>query len=245
MGVPPHLRRRDLRCSSCSTSSTSTSSAPTPSSTTTLLGVYATPGRPRHGVAARRGAAVPRAQRPADRRSWTSGRHDPLPPRAVVRELGRVRASSGIPVAYRRSWRRASGRAADRAPGEHAARRSAQPDARSPAGSGCELAVWYLMRLTGLGLFVLALSHYLILHFLYDPAEQNAGWIADERWSEHRSGGRLRLADADVRAVPRLHGHADRRRRLHAAAASRVVADDAACTCWRDRAVRHGHDRRR
>jgi len=52
-----------------------------------------------------------------------------------------------------------------------------------PQGSGFELAVWYLMRLTGLGLFVLALSHFSITHFLYDPADQSAKWILDERWS--------------------------------------------------------------
>lgn len=52
-----------------------------------------------------------------------------------------------------------------------------------PAGRGLELALWFLMRLTGLGLFVLALSHYLILHVLYDPAQQNATWIAQVRWS--------------------------------------------------------------
>lgn len=52
-----------------------------------------------------------------------------------------------------------------------------------PQGGGFELAVWYLMRLTGLGLFVLVLSHYLILRVLYDPAEQTASWIAEIRWS--------------------------------------------------------------
>ncbi len=52
-----------------------------------------------------------------------------------------------------------------------------------PQGGGFELAVWYLMRLSGLGLFVLVLSHYLILHVLYDPAEQTAQWIAEFRWS--------------------------------------------------------------
>jgi succinate dehydrogenase / fumarate reductase, membrane anchor subunit len=51
-----------------------------------------------------------------------------------------------------------------------------------PSGSGWELAVWYLMRLTGLGLFVTALGHYIIVHFLYDPSEQTAKWITDERW---------------------------------------------------------------
>ncbi len=52
-----------------------------------------------------------------------------------------------------------------------------------PQGSRFELAIWYLMRLSGLGLFVLVLSHYLILHVLYDPAEQDAQWIAQFRWS--------------------------------------------------------------
>jgi succinate dehydrogenase hydrophobic anchor subunit len=39
------------------------------------------------------------------------------------------------------------------------------------------------MRLTGVGLFVLALSHFLITHVVYDPAEQTAQWIIDERWA--------------------------------------------------------------
>ncbi len=52
-----------------------------------------------------------------------------------------------------------------------------------PAGRGFELAIWFLMRLTGLGLFVLALTHYLITHVLYDPAQQDATWIAQVRWS--------------------------------------------------------------
>jgi succinate dehydrogenase / fumarate reductase membrane anchor subunit len=52
-----------------------------------------------------------------------------------------------------------------------------------PHSGGFETAVWYLMRLTGIGLFVLVLTHYLILHVLYDPAEQNAQWIAEFRWN--------------------------------------------------------------
>ena len=51
-----------------------------------------------------------------------------------------------------------------------------------PSGSGWELAIWYLMRLTGLGLFVAALAHFIIVHFLYDPKDQTAQWILDERW---------------------------------------------------------------
>jgi len=62
-------------------------------------------------------------------------------------------------------------------------RRSASSGRARPGGGGWELAIWYLMRVSGLGLFVLVLSHYLILHVLYDPAMQKAGWIAEVRWS--------------------------------------------------------------
>jgi succinate dehydrogenase hydrophobic anchor subunit len=51
-----------------------------------------------------------------------------------------------------------------------------------PSGGGWELVIWYLMRLTGIGLFVTALAHYIIVHFLYDPKDQTAQWILDERW---------------------------------------------------------------
>ena len=46
-----------------------------------------------------------------------------------------------------------------------------------PQGGGLELAIWYLMRLTGLALFVLALAHFLILHLVVDPSVQTANWI--------------------------------------------------------------------
>ena len=51
-----------------------------------------------------------------------------------------------------------------------------------PSGGGWELAIWYLMRLTAVGLFVTALAHFIIVHFLYDPKDQTAQWILDERW---------------------------------------------------------------
>jgi succinate dehydrogenase / fumarate reductase membrane anchor subunit len=51
-----------------------------------------------------------------------------------------------------------------------------------PHGSGFEMAVWYLMRLSGLALFVLALGHFSIMHFIFDPATQSAQWIIDDRW---------------------------------------------------------------
>jgi succinate dehydrogenase / fumarate reductase membrane anchor subunit len=52
-----------------------------------------------------------------------------------------------------------------------------------PQGSRRELAIWFLMRLTGLALFVLVLSHYLILHVFHDPADQTAQWIGQFRWN--------------------------------------------------------------
>ena len=52
-----------------------------------------------------------------------------------------------------------------------------------PAGSGWELAIWYLIRLSGLGLFVLALVHFSITHFVFDVSVQEADWVLDERWS--------------------------------------------------------------
>ena len=52
-----------------------------------------------------------------------------------------------------------------------------------PSGSGWELATWYLIRLTGLGLFVLALAHFTITHFIFDVTVQESSWILDDRWS--------------------------------------------------------------
>ena len=52
-----------------------------------------------------------------------------------------------------------------------------------PSGSRREVAVWYLMRITGVALFVLALAHFSILHFIWDPAEQTAEFVMNERWN--------------------------------------------------------------
>jgi succinate dehydrogenase / fumarate reductase membrane anchor subunit len=52
-----------------------------------------------------------------------------------------------------------------------------------PQSGGLELAIWYLMRLTGLALFVLALSHFLIVHLVVDPSIQTSSWIQEIRWS--------------------------------------------------------------
>ena len=53
-----------------------------------------------------------------------------------------------------------------------------------PRGNRRELIAWYVMRVTGVALFVLALAHFSILHFIWDPAEQTAEFIATERWNE-------------------------------------------------------------
>jgi succinate dehydrogenase / fumarate reductase, membrane anchor subunit len=53
-----------------------------------------------------------------------------------------------------------------------------------PQGNRAETYAWYAMRITGAALFVLALSHFSITHFIFDPAQQDAEWIAQNRWSE-------------------------------------------------------------
>jgi succinate dehydrogenase / fumarate reductase membrane anchor subunit len=52
-----------------------------------------------------------------------------------------------------------------------------------PQGGGFELAVWYYMRLSGVALFVLALTHFSVQHFLSDPKDQTADWIFAEAWN--------------------------------------------------------------
>jgi succinate dehydrogenase / fumarate reductase membrane anchor subunit len=55
---------------------------------------------------------------------------------------------------------------------------------KRPTGSRREATVWYLMRVSGVALFVLALAHFSILHFIYDPADQTAAFITDQRWNQ-------------------------------------------------------------
>ena len=52
-----------------------------------------------------------------------------------------------------------------------------------PQGGGFELASWYFMRLSGVALFVLALTHFSVQHFLSDPKDQTAQWIFSEAWN--------------------------------------------------------------
>ena len=182
-----------------------------------LLQVYASPvGRVMESLLGRR-APVPRPQRPADHHHGLLALDDPLPPAAVVRELGRVRRSSGSRSSSR-SWRRPSGSRRPQVRVMTTSRYSRSGRAR-PSGGGWELAIWYLMRLTGLGLFVLALAHYIIVHFLFDPADQTAAVDPRRALGQRRLADR-RLADAQLRRVPRVHGHAHGRPGLHEAAGS-------------------------
>ena len=52
-----------------------------------------------------------------------------------------------------------------------------------PQSGGFELAAWYYMRLSGVALFVLALTHFSVQHFLTDPSNQTSGWIFAEAWN--------------------------------------------------------------
>jgi succinate dehydrogenase / fumarate reductase, membrane anchor subunit len=52
-----------------------------------------------------------------------------------------------------------------------------------PQSGGFELASWYFMRLSGVALFVLALTHFSVQHFLSDPKDQTAQWIFTEAWN--------------------------------------------------------------
>ena len=52
-----------------------------------------------------------------------------------------------------------------------------------PQSGGFELAAWYYMRLSGVALFVLALLHFSVMHFVFDPSTEKSGWIFSERWN--------------------------------------------------------------
>jgi succinate dehydrogenase hydrophobic anchor subunit len=49
-----------------------------------------------------------------------------------------------------------------------------------PQSGGFELAAWYFMRLSGVALFVLALTHFSLQHFLSRPAGPDRDWIFNE-----------------------------------------------------------------
>jgi succinate dehydrogenase / fumarate reductase, membrane anchor subunit len=58
--------------------------------------------------------------------------------------------------------------------------RSGRP---KPQSGGFELASWYFMRVSGVALFVLAFAHFSLEHFLFDPSQESATWIFNQRWN--------------------------------------------------------------
>jgi succinate dehydrogenase / fumarate reductase membrane anchor subunit len=52
-----------------------------------------------------------------------------------------------------------------------------------PQSGGFELAAWFFMRLSGVSLFVLALIHFSLQHFVFDPSQQTSQWIFEQRWN--------------------------------------------------------------
>ena len=114
---------------------------------------------------------------------------------------------------------------------------------RKPTGGGRETTVWYLVRISGVALFVLALSHYIIQHFIFDPSQQTAEWIATHRWNQliwRASDWALLMvvllhSALGIRTVVRDYVHGPRARIDHVVGA--LPADRAA--------VRAGHHRGR
>ena len=80
---------------------------------------------------------------------------------------------------------------------------SSAPRARQPrpAGRGRELTFWLLTRYSAVALFVLALAHFSMTHFVYDPANQSAEWITQMRWNSLA----LRLLDWSMLFIVLVH----------------------------------------
>ena len=70
-----------------------------------------------------------------------------------------------------------------------------------PAGNGRELTFWLLTRYSAVALFVLALAHFSMTHFIYDPANQTAEWITQMRWNSFA----LRLLDWSMLFIVLIH----------------------------------------
>ena len=71
-----------------------------------------------------------------------------------------------------------------------------------PVGSAVDLYVWYAVRISSLALFVLALAHFAMTHFVFDPADQSAEWVRQTRWSS----AALRALDWGMLMAVLVHG---------------------------------------
>ena len=71
-----------------------------------------------------------------------------------------------------------------------------------PVGSRVDLYVWYAVRISSLALLVLALAHFAMTHFVYDPGDQSAEWVRQVRWSSIT----LRALDWGMLMAVLVHG---------------------------------------
>jgi succinate dehydrogenase hydrophobic anchor subunit len=87
-----------------------------------------------------------------------------------------------------------------------------------PIGSAVDLYVWYAVRISSLALFVLALAHFAMTHFVFDPADQSAEWVRQTRWSSVA----LRALDWGMLMAVLVHGFLGMRTVLQDYVPSRV-----------------------
>ena len=87
-----------------------------------------------------------------------------------------------------------------------------------PTGSTVDLYVWYAVRLSSLALFVLALAHFAMTHFVFDPADQSAEWVRQTRWNSVA----LRALDWGMLRAVLVHGFLGMRTVLQDYVPSRV-----------------------
>ena len=87
-----------------------------------------------------------------------------------------------------------------------------------PTGSKVDLYVWYAVRLSSLALFVLALAHFSMTHFVFDPADQSAEWVRQTRWNSVA----LRALDWGMLMAVLVHGFLGMRTVLQDYVPSRV-----------------------
>ena len=87
-----------------------------------------------------------------------------------------------------------------------------------PTGSQVDLYVWWAVRISSLALFVLALAHFSMTHFVFDPADQSAEWVRQTRWSSVA----LRALDWGMLMAVLVHGFLGMRTVLQDYVPSRV-----------------------
>ena len=71
-----------------------------------------------------------------------------------------------------------------------------------PTGSRVDLYVWWAVRITSIALFVLALAHFSITHFVYEVGDQSAEWVRQTRWNSIT----LRVLDWGMLMAVLVHG---------------------------------------